>query len=89
MTDRKSFILLLLNQVLSHIDGARYQDDQTLDDVLVVCVDGEEVQRYEDDTQQEHAAHNSADFTGTTDKRYTADNAGRNRVALIVLAGRS
>lgn len=41
---------LLSYQVLSHIDRTGNQNDKTLDHILHVHVDGQEVQCYEDDS---------------------------------------
>ena len=41
---------LLSYEVLSHIDCTGNQNDETLDHVLHVHVDGQEVQCYEDDS---------------------------------------
>ena len=78
---------LLTYQVLSHIDGAGNQDNQTLYDVLQVLVDGKELQRYENNTKQEYSHYYAADLTGTTNKGNAADNAGRNCVTLVVQTG--
>lgn len=43
-------ILLLSYQILSHIDRTGNQNDKSLDHILHVHVDGQEVQCYEDDS---------------------------------------
>ena len=43
----------------------------------------QEVQCNEDNTEQYNPHYNTADFTSTTDKRYTADNAGCDSVTFI------
>ena len=45
-----SLISLLSYQVLSHIDRAGNQNDESFDHILHVHVDGQEVQCYEDDS---------------------------------------
>ena len=45
-----SLMSLLSYQVLSHIDRTGNQNDETLDHILHVHVDGQEVQCYEDDS---------------------------------------
>lgn len=46
----ESLISLLSYQVLSHIDRAGNQNDESFDHILHVHVDGQEVQCYEDDS---------------------------------------
>lgn len=45
-----SLMSLLSYQVLSHIDRAGNQNDESFDHILHVHVDGQEVQCYEDDS---------------------------------------
>ena len=86
-TQGEKTMKLLANQVLTHIQRAGRQDDETFDDVLQVRVDGQEVQGNEDDTQDEHAQDDAADLTSTTNEGYAADNAGCDGVGLVVEAG--
>ena len=55
-------IKLFLGKVLAHIQRASREDDGALDDILHGRVDAQHRQRYEDDTQDENAKHNAADF---------------------------
>ena len=45
-----SLMSLLSYQILSHIDRAGNQNDESFDHILHVHVDGQEVQCYEDDS---------------------------------------
>ena len=50
MVESYVITFLLSYQVLSHIDCTGNQNDETLDHVLHVHVNGQEVQCYEDDS---------------------------------------
>ena len=48
---------LLTNQILTHIYGACYKDDASLNDILHVLVDSQELKCNEYDPQQEYSEH--------------------------------
>ena len=60
---------LLANQIFPHINGARHQNDETLNDIEDVLVNGKEIQPGKDDLQQQNACDNAADFANAAHER--------------------
>ena len=76
--------LLSAYQIFSHINGTSNQDNQAFDDILHIGVNPKEGQTNKNQTEQNHAKNNAADFARATHKGYTANHASSNRVKLII-----